>query len=439
MKLTPRSMAMVLVLLAGLSGCGDSWSPFGESSSNREIRKTRADAEIHQHMTEAQSKYSAGDYDAALEELVKALRLNPRNPGALVACGDVFRKKGDYPRAKVQYSAACKSDPYSFPAHYKLGITYQALADLADKLSDVSDYLHAAVKTYIRAINIDPKSFNAHLNLGTCYFQLDQKALALQTTYQAVKLNPTSYQAYTNYGLIAEYMADYDTAIRAYKTSIELNGNQPRILLNLASAYMRQNKFRSAMNTLRQAVKMRPEDADAWLYLGVCCFRQKEFPAAIEAFQNAIRNNPNLPGAYRGLGVICMYQYVSDRDRSDLRDMALRAWDYSLKLDPNQTDLRELVNIYRNEAAASATPVEEVATEPQASSPPATANSTDSTTAETAPVSTAPKAPAVAEPIQPVQPVGQPIQSPHQPIGPVQPSKPAPKTLESQTPAAGWE
>ncbi len=41
-----------------------------------------------------------------------------------------------------------------------------------------------------------------------------------------------------------------------------------------------------------------------------------------------------------------MYQYVKHLDRTDLRNKALMAWEYSLKINPDQPDLTKLLKQY---------------------------------------------------------------------------------------------
>ena len=334
----------LLMLLAAPAGCGRMNAWFLPPSSQTE-----------QHFSRAKTLMDAGEMQAALDELNRALESDPNHVPTITAVGDIHRKNGDYTQAVENYKRACHVDPYAFRPHYNLGVTYQAMASVAQGAEAMRQYLRDAVMTYIRALAIDPESFHAKLNLGACYYQMGQYDLAEQSTREALALRPTSSRANNNLGIILEAVNRPDEAIAAYKRSIEADSKQPDILLNLGAVYMQQNNLHSALATFQQARRLAPKNSEACLQLGVCYFRMKNLDPAIRAFQDAIRLDPYNAGAYRGFGVICMYQYVVDNSRADLRDKALRAWRYSLKLEPTQTDLQDLLRRYEQSAPASGT------------------------------------------------------------------------------------
>jgi tetratricopeptide (TPR) repeat protein len=323
--------SVVALLLAGCSG----YQPFFSTRPNADT-----------HLQQAKALLDGGDADAALAELEQALAADPGNVAAYTAIGDIHRKKGNYPQASQNYEKACEVDPYAFRPHYNLGVTYQAMAELAQEVSQMQDYLRKAIVVYIRALAIDPGSFDTQLNLGACYYQMGQYDLAEEATRQALTLKPDNARANNNLGIILETQGRYDEAIAAYKASIEASPRQPSILLNLGSVYLHLGYLQSAMSTYRAASRMAPRSAQPWVQMGVCHFRLKQRQKAVEAFQHAIQLDPHDPSAYRGLGVICMYEYILDNSRTDLRSKALQAWKYSLDLDPNQQDLEMLFRRY---------------------------------------------------------------------------------------------
>ncbi len=322
-----------------------------------------------EHFSEATLLMQKGDLAAAIEELDKAISADPTYAPALAAKGDIYRQKGDYILACVNYEEACDADQYAFGPHYNLAVMYQKLADLSPTLREKHDLLNEAILVYLRALAIKPGSFDAYLNLGACYFQLGKPDLAEQNTRQALRINPRSPSANNNLGTICESKGDYDQAIQVYKASIEADPRQGDILLNLGSLYMQNGHPHSALYTFRTAAKLSPQDAVPWRRMGVCLFRMKKLDEAVRAFQQAIRLDPSNPVAYRGIGVICMYQYIIDPDRTDLRDKALQAWRFSLELKGDQEDLAQLIDHYNSELEATSV-AKSTPTPPPASPPP---------------------------------------------------------------------
>ncbi len=337
-----------------LAGCGDMSRYF---SMNRE-----------NHYKKGTKLLQDGDLDAALKELTKAQQANPKFADTYSAIGDVYRKKGDYTKASTNYKTACKTDPYSFRPHYNLGVTYQALAELSDSLEKARQFLRKAVQVYIRAVALQPESFDANLNLGACYFQLGKTNLAEQQTIKALKIKSNSATANNNLAIMYEAQGKFEEAILAYKASLEADANQPEVLMNLGSIYFRLDRIKSALATYRSAARIAPNLASPHEQMGVCLFRLKKLDEAFDEFQQAIRKNPHSPGAYRGYGVICMYKYVSDHSLTDLKNKALWAWDFSLKLQPNQQDLIRLIERFGPVPPLPTTPTEQA--QPTAASVP---------------------------------------------------------------------
>jgi tetratricopeptide (TPR) repeat protein len=333
-----------MLLSAVPAGCGRMNAWFQPPASQSE-----------QHFSQAKSYMDSGEVAAALDELNRALQANPNHVPTLTAIGDIHRKNGDYTQAAESYKDACRIDPYAFRPHYNLGVTYQAMAAVAQSAESMRQFLRDAVMIYIRALAIDPESFHAKLNLGACYYQMGEYNLAEESTREAIALRPTNARANNNLGIILEATHRPEEAIAAYKRSIEADPKQPDILMNLGGVYMQQNQMQSALSTFRQAHRLDPTNSDACLQMGVCYFRLKKLDAAVRSFQDSIRLDPYSASAYRGFGVICMYQYVVDNNRIDLREKALRAWRYSLKLEPSQTDLEDLLRRYEQATPATGT------------------------------------------------------------------------------------
>ena len=349
------SLAMIGVVLGG---CNQFDAYFQPKDSAEE------------YVSKATLLIQKGDLAAAIEELDKAISADPTYAPALAAKGDIYRQKGDYKLACVNYEEACDADQYAFGPHYNLAVMYQKLADLSPTLREKHDLLNEAILVHLRALAIKPGSFDAYLNLGACYFQLGKPDLAEQNTRQALRINPRSPSANNNLGTICESKGDYDQAIQVYKASIEADPRQGDILLNLGSLYMQNEHPHSALYTFRTAAKLSPQDAVPWRRMGVCLFRMKKLDEAVRAFQQAIRLDPSNPVAYRGIGVICMYQYIIDPGRTDLRDKALQAWRFSLELKGDQEDLARLIDHYNNGELEETFVAEMTPTPPPASTPP---------------------------------------------------------------------
>ena len=298
------------------------------------------------HYVRGQLLADRGEHEAALEELALAIKDYPKLSTAHAATGDIHRRRGSYELARRSYERACDTNPYAFRPHYNLGVTYQLLAEASGGFPRVQDFLQKAVYVYLRAAELAPADFDTQLNISACYYQMGKYELAEQYCRAATKTNPRSAEAWCNLGTIYDSQNRLYEAIRAYKTSLELNVHQPQLLLNLGATYVRQGRIKSALGTYEHAANEDPNNAAPWRQIGTCYFQLKEFLKALEAYERAILLDPGNADAYRGTGVVYMTQYVMDRSKTALRDKGLAAWHASLEINPNQNDLRRLVEKY---------------------------------------------------------------------------------------------
>ena len=335
MRTTLGRMAIIAFLAPACTGC---------------IEAARQQAAIN-HYVRGQVLADKGQYDAALEELALAVKSDPKLSTAHAATGDIYRRRGSHELAKRSYERACDANPYAFRPHYNLGVTYQLLAEAATAVSQVHGLLQKAVFLYLRAAELEPGDFETHLNLSACYYQLGKYELAEQCCNAATKANPKSAEAWCNLGTIYDSQNRPYDAIRAYRISLELNSHQPQLLLNIGAAYVRQGRFDAAIWAYQTAAKEDPKSSIPWQQMGTCYYHLKEYLKALEAYEKAVKVDPGNADAHRGIGVIYMTQYVIDRSKTALRDKALAAWHGSLELNPNQDDLRRLVEKYTPKVA----------------------------------------------------------------------------------------
>ena len=298
------------------------------------------------HYAKGQVLAEQGELDAALAELLEAIRLDPELSAAHSAIGDIHRKRGSHRLAVGAYQNACRTNPYAFRPHYNLGVTYQALAQAAQAVGEYTKYLKEAVNIYLRAVIIREDDFDANLNLSACYFQLGKYDLAEEYCHAAIKANPKSPQAYSNLGIIYDSQNYLYKAIKAYKDSLEIDTNQPKILLNLGSTYMRQGMCKAAIRAFRLAAGQDPKDPSPPAQMGQCYYRLKQYDKSLTAYEHAISLDPKDASALRGLGTVHITLFVLDKKKSDSRGLGLKAWRESLEIEPEQKDLIKLVKKY---------------------------------------------------------------------------------------------
>jgi tetratricopeptide (TPR) repeat protein len=81
--------------------------------------------------------------------------------------------------------------------------------------------------------------------------------------------------------------------------------------------------------------------------LGLAFYKLKDYAHARASFSEALRQDPKNVQALNGIGVVAMTESLAANPPDiDAAREALGYWDQSLKLNPDQPAIRQLVNKY---------------------------------------------------------------------------------------------
>jgi tetratricopeptide (TPR) repeat protein len=152
---------------------------------------------------------------AAIQELSKAIQLNPRYTIAYFIRAYVYAQIQEFRQSKSDYDRAITLDPKDTTAYINRGNLKQ------DKLNDVQ----GALADFDRAITLNPKSAEAYNNRGNLKDdKLNDIQGALADYDRAITLNPQSDKAYYNRGIL-KYgkLNDIQGALADFNQAITLN------------------------------------------------------------------------------------------------------------------------------------------------------------------------------------------------------------------------
>ncbi|OQP50240.1 tetratricopeptide repeat protein [Niastella populi] len=140
------------------------------------VKKTRSkDAGILAAVARAHISTPAGDGQAALDMLKKAIKRDKKNPALYTLMGDAHRKMGNGEEAYKAYNQALSKNAAYAAAHYKIGKIFASQ-------NNPSVYL----KYFVQAIDADPKYAPALYDLYYHYYFTDaNKAMAYFNRYIA--------------------------------------------------------------------------------------------------------------------------------------------------------------------------------------------------------------------------------------------------------------
>jgi tetratricopeptide (TPR) repeat protein len=121
---------------------GDEESPKPARATVRDDRRSQSSAEIDRLLEEGRDLVAAGDVQAAIDILEKAVRLDRDHSSAVSALGQAYARAGDWERARRAFKHLVTIRPDDADAHIYLA----AAAMDCERLDDARDALAAALR-----------------------------------------------------------------------------------------------------------------------------------------------------------------------------------------------------------------------------------------------------------------------------------------------------
>jgi type IV pilus assembly protein PilF len=218
-------MVFISICLA-LAGC----------ASDKALQKRQAKAKQDLGKT----LLAQGDFPSGLNELLKAVELDPGNPEIHNELGLAYRGMGMYNQAINHFTRATILRPDFSEAYNNLGTVYLILEqwDLA------TQYFKNALDN-----NLYKTPHFAYNNLGYAYYKKGEFRVAIE-------LQPSFSRAYHNLGVVYEAINEWDKAIESYNSSIQYAPENPASHFNLGKLYAEMDNIPLAIKELQETIKL---------------------------------------------------------------------------------------------------------------------------------------------------------------------------------------
>ena len=333
MPVTPRvsrfaPAALLLLLTACSAPPTRTWSPSPSTTAAATVR-------ANPHLEAGLSARARGDDTAALNAFSLALLDNPKLTAAYMGIGSIYLDQGDYGQAQKNFAEAAEIEPDNPQVQYRYGLSLHKAGDI-----------DAAVGRYLAALNLQPQNFLANRELASAYLQRGEPDTALPYALNATRLRPESQPAWSNLAATYSLLGRYDQAIDAYRTANELGELADPVLLGLADAHIRLGNFPRAINTLNSLIQSSPS-ATAHERLGFAYFKLRRFEDALTQYESGLTLDRRDLASLNGAGACYMTLYIeANRENTDHRDRALQCWRTSVRMQPDQPRIVDLLSRY---------------------------------------------------------------------------------------------
>lgn len=235
-----------------------------------------------QYYQRANNYFENNEYLLALEQLNKAIEINPIYSQAYTRKAEIYLKQDNYNQS-------------------------------ISVLNEILSWL--------------PNDHNTIANRAKVYAFAENWDKAMLDYNRAIELNPEFAQAYLERGELSAKMGDNVSAFDDYSKAIELGYNSEGVFNNRANLYVKQNKLSEALLDFNRAIDIAPNLAILYQNRGLIYAKQKIFSLALRDFERAVELDPFNGANYKNKGLV--YEKIGEHQK------ALNNYSKAIAADPN--------------------------------------------------------------------------------------------------------
>ncbi len=257
-------------------------------------------------------QYRARMYSFAIEDMQKALAINPRHYRAANALAELYGKKKLKKKSLDYYRISIGANPAQPEVHYRIGVLYDFFYDT-----------RSSTHHYLKSLEQDPGNFRAHLRIVRYYLieKKDRKTadFHFNTSYNLGKAagNPLREAGDKEYSAGREARS-----LDFYRKAITKNPADLDIYFRMAEIHRRRKEYRKAVRYLEKVKHIRPDNERSLVLLGhlynstpVSPDARFRLDMAIINLRMALELNPRNRDAILTLSEI--FRKTGDKDRAD--------------------------------------------------------------------------------------------------------------------------
>ena len=189
-----------------------------------------------------------GDMNGAIDDLSRAIDLDPKSEPAVYRRGAFKLQKGDYDGAITDLSRAIEISPSTADYYSDRG-----LAKLRKRDND------GAIVDFTRAIELEPKNAIAYRNRALAKNMKGDADGALADYNRAIDLDPKNASAFNSRGMIKRSKGDLDGAIADFNSASEIDPKLAVAYKNRGETRQARGDAAGAKEDLKHAGELNPE------------------------------------------------------------------------------------------------------------------------------------------------------------------------------------
>jgi tetratricopeptide (TPR) repeat protein len=236
-----------------------------------------------------------GEHERAIEDLTKAIRLEPGSEIGYFSRGAAYGMKGENEKAIADFTEAIRLNPNCIGAYFNRGMVHYLRGDFAQ-----------AVKDFGAAVRLNPKDSQALTSRGMAHSRVGDYENAIKDFAAALELDPQDGVTYCYRGRLYADRGEYEKAASDFREGVR---HSPRLRQGLAwyawlLAACPEEKYRDgkkAVELAKQAVELGRKEEANWFYfatLAAAYAECGEYRNAVEWEKKALKDQTyaNAPG-----------------------------------------------------------------------------------------------------------------------------------------------
>jgi len=263
--------------------------------------------------------FQRGNPSAAVEQIDRALKRNPKDVAALNNRGNALLALRRFDEALVSYDRALALRPAYADALCNRGAALHLLKRYDEALAACD-----------RSIALQPDYAEAHANRGNTLRSLQRHNEALAACDRALALVPDFAEAHCNRGSALHALRRFDEALASFDRALALRPAYADALCSRGAALHALKRYDEALATCDRSIALQPDCAEAYSNRGNTLRSLRRYNEALEACDRALALAPDFAEAhcYRGSALHTLQRF----------DEALANFDRALALRPAYAD-----------------------------------------------------------------------------------------------------
>ncbi|KAI8919613.1 hypothetical protein BC831DRAFT_430948 [Entophlyctis helioformis] len=222
-----------------------------------------------------------GRVDLAVNDIERALELQPENINSLIKRATLFMERGEVEKTIEQFQKAETLAPKNVDLFYHRGQVKFLTGDFQGAIDDYTQSL--------KNEKPEESSVYVHIQMGVAKYKLGDVAGAEKKFKEAKRLFPNSAEVYNYHGEILMDRQSFPEALKSFDKAIEMDTASPLPYINKSLLHIqwKQDIVQSEAD-VRKALEQDPLCDIAYTHLGQLLCHQNKIPEALQVYNDAV-------------------------------------------------------------------------------------------------------------------------------------------------------